>query len=409
MNLNISPVYPPFYFFVARSSLLSFDFQAMSVVICGAVIPRESLSPATIQALTSSADKPSLVAPSSSPSALVPPPPPPPPRRASLSSSSSSAPPPPPPHAKNQQQQDMDVVPPPPPARRPTRATQPPVPGGGGSGNGGGGSTGTGGVSGGGAQRGAMAPTGVAASKGRRPEGAAAAKRSAAVVGPASPPLPSADDASKKAPSLPRSWTPLGLPSVETSAAAAAGGVGGAETGAGAGDKGGGVSPADLAPYGEAELSVALSVAPGRLQRFAAEANPFDDRLLVPASAANRVREAVELLVSLADDEGPAGRDAEVREASERWEGACINNCFHRSEVKWCERERSGLLFFSYCVVCVEIGVGVGTVAPKKKSVFNHATNAPRRLVIGTLLTHTDRKITCETSEKIRATLFFGC
>lgn len=210
----------------------------------------------------------------------------------------------------------MDVVPPPPPARRPTRATPSTLPASsGGSGSGAGSSTGTGG-----AKRGATAPAGVAASKGRRSE----EKRSGAQAGPASPPLPSASDASKQAPSLPRSWTPLGLPSIETSATAA-GEVSGAEAGAGGvKGKGGGVSPADLAPYGEAELSVALSVAPERLQRFAAEANPFDDRLLVPASAASRVREAVALLVSLVDDGDPTGRDAEVCWAQRDGEGLCI-------------------------------------------------------------------------------------
>lgn len=73
-----------------------------------------------------------------------------------------------------------------------------------------------------------------------------------------------------------------------------------------------GVSPADLAPYGEAELSTALTVPPERLQRSAAETNPFDDRFLVPVDAARRVREAVARLVSLADESGPAGRILEV-------------------------------------------------------------------------------------------------
>lgn len=81
---------------------------------------------------------------------------------------------------------------------------------------------------------------------------------------------------------------------------------------AAAAGKDGGVSAADLAPYGEAELSTALTVPPERLQRSAAEADPFDDRLLVPADAARRVREAVARLVNLADEGGLAGREAEV-------------------------------------------------------------------------------------------------
>lgn len=74
----------------------------------------------------------------------------------------------------------------------------------------------------------------------------------------------------------------------------------------------GGFSAAHLAPYGEAELSAALTVPPERLRRSAAEADPFDDRLLVPADAARGVREALARLVSLVDERGPAGRDAEV-------------------------------------------------------------------------------------------------
>ena len=73
-----------------------------------------------------------------------------------------------------------------------------------------------------------------------------------------------------------------------------------------------GISPGDLAPYGEADLAVALTCAPKRLQRIAAEANPFDDRFLVPEGAARRVREAVSRLVSLAGQRGVAGRQAEV-------------------------------------------------------------------------------------------------
>lgn len=72
------------------------------------------------------------------------------------------------------------------------------------------------------------------------------------------------------------------------------------------------MSPADLAPYGEAELSTALTVPPERLQRAAAEANPFDDRFLVPTDAARGVKEAVARLVSLADESGPVGRNLEV-------------------------------------------------------------------------------------------------
>lgn len=74
-----------------------------------------------------------------------------------------------------------------------------------------------------------------------------------------------------------------------------------------------GLSPTDLAPYGEAGLSSSLSVAPHRLQRLAAEANPFDERLLVPADAVRRLGEAVFQLSNLPDEGGPAGREAEVR------------------------------------------------------------------------------------------------
>lgn len=88
----------------------------------------------------------------------------------------------------------------------------------------------------------------------------------------------------------------------------------GAAAGAGKASGGGGIAPGDLAPYGEAGLSVALSVPPERLRRRAAEANPFDERLLVPAEAARKLREAVAQLSSLADEVGPAGREAEVRD-----------------------------------------------------------------------------------------------
>lgn len=73
-----------------------------------------------------------------------------------------------------------------------------------------------------------------------------------------------------------------------------------------------GVSAADLGPYGEADLSIALTTPPERLQRLAAEADPFDDRFLVPVGAARRVREAVARLVSLAHARGPEGRTLEV-------------------------------------------------------------------------------------------------
>lgn len=75
-----------------------------------------------------------------------------------------------------------------------------------------------------------------------------------------------------------------------------------------------GVSPADLVPYGEAELSTALTAPPERLQRAAAETNPFDERFLVPADAARRVKEAVTRLVNLPDEDesGAEGRILEV-------------------------------------------------------------------------------------------------
>ena len=79
-----------------------------------------------------------------------------------------------------------------------------------------------------------------------------------------------------------------------------------------------GVSAADLAPYGEAELSTALTTPPERLQRSAAETNPFDERFLVPADAARGVREAVANLVSLADESGAEGRILEVWEGGRR-------------------------------------------------------------------------------------------
>lgn len=117
----------------------------------------------------------------------------------------------------------------------------------------------------------------------------------------------------------------MALPSVETTteaavaAAAAAATVAASGVGAGGagGGKPGGMSLADLAPYGEAELSTALTVPPERLQRSAAEADPFDDRFLVRADAARRVGEAVERLVGLADEGGSAeGEDSEVRGVS---------------------------------------------------------------------------------------------
>ena len=75
----------------------------------------------------------------------------------------------------------------------------------------------------------------------------------------------------------------------------------------------GGVSPEDMAPYGEADLAVALTCAPERLQCVAAEANPFDERFLVPEETACRMGEAVTRLVSLSHDGGAAGREEEVR------------------------------------------------------------------------------------------------
>lgn len=75
----------------------------------------------------------------------------------------------------------------------------------------------------------------------------------------------------------------------------------------------GGVSPEDLAPYGEADLSVALTCAPERLRCVAAEANPFDERFLMPEETARRMGEAVTRLVSLSHAGGVAEREEEVR------------------------------------------------------------------------------------------------
>lgn len=94
----------------------------------------------------------------------------------------------------------------------------------------------------------------------------------------------------------------------------------------------GGVSPEDLAPYGEADLAVALTCAPERLQCVAAEANPFDERFLVPEETARRMGEAVTRLVSLSHDGGAAGREEEVRARLEQ------NYCTvrHALQVRWC-------------------------------------------------------------------------
>lgn len=117
---------------------------------------------------------------------------------------------------------------------------------------------------------------------------------------------------------LPKSWEPLALPSIsgivkptESTTVGASPGLGGGV--ANRAGSGGGIAPADLVPYGEAGLPVALSVPPERLRRQAAEANPFDERLLIPAAAVRALGEAVAQLSNLADDVGPAGREAEVR------------------------------------------------------------------------------------------------
>lgn len=73
------------------------------------------------------------------------------------------------------------------------------------------------------------------------------------------------------------------------------------------------MAPVDLAPYGEAGLSIALSEPPERLKQRLAEANPFDERLQVPADAARRLGESLLQLSSLPDDGGSAGMLAEVR------------------------------------------------------------------------------------------------
>lgn len=253
----------------------------MSVVICGTVVPRTALSAEAVQALTAS-DEPSLAGPSPPPSQLVPPPPP----RTS------------PPNLHQQQQPqpmavDGAVPPPPPPVRqRPPQATQPPLP----------------------------PPTVVvlgetAAAQSAAPPAPARnrlASKAASDKPPSTSPAPSASGPPKGS-SPPKAWAPLALPSVETAVAAAAAA---ASTSAGSAVSIDGVSAADLAPYGEAELSTALTTPPERLQRAAAETNPFDDRFLVPADAARRVREAVTRLVNLhlPDESGSEGRILEVRE-----------------------------------------------------------------------------------------------
>ncbi|CAM9372167.1 unnamed protein product, partial [Ectocarpus fasciculatus] len=263
------------------------SFQAMSVVICGTVVPRTALSPDAIQALTAS-DKPSLGGPSPPPSALVPPPPP--------------RPSPPPQQQMQQQQQQamaVDGPPPPPPPARPATQALPAA------------AAVVGGP--------AAAPPAAAPRKRTAPKAASSSSDK-----PSSPPPPAATasgaGSSKDSSSLPKAWAPLALPAAAAATAAAAVGQGGTT--------GDGVSPADLAPYGEAELSTALTVPPERLQRSAAEANPFDDRFLVPTDAARGVKEAVARLVSLADESGPAGRNLEC----EALEAAadCVEACFRR-------------------------------------------------------------------------------
>lgn len=115
---------------------------------------------------------------------------------------------------------------------------------------------------------------------------------------------------------MPKSWVPLELPSVSgvmKSEARRKGAYFGLDGGFGGKSAGGGIAPADLAPYGQAGLSVALAIPPERLRRRAAEANPFDEMLLMPAEAARRLRKAVEQLSSLPHEDGPACREAEVR------------------------------------------------------------------------------------------------
>lgn len=257
-----------------RSPCVFIYLQAMSVVICGTVVPRAALSPEAVQALAAS-EKPSLAGLSPPPSALVPPPPP----RAS---------PQPNPHQQHHQHAMAVDGPVPPPPPRSSRGAQPPPPPP---------ATTTAVVLGG---------TATPAAR-KRPTSKAASEN------PSSPPPPPSPAAATSGPSKgsypPKAWAPLALPSTETTAAATAA----AATASGAADVTvDGVSAADLAPYGEADLSMALTVPPERLQRSAAEANPFDDRFLVPVGAARRVKEAVARLVSLADESGPEGRILEV-------------------------------------------------------------------------------------------------
>lgn len=216
-----------------------------------------------------SAGKPSAGAPSAS--ALVPPPPPPPPRgpMSTVNPGMTDAVPPPPPARPNQN-------------RGPACAAgQPGVP--------------------------AVGPSANA-------EGNAPGRPGAGKTSSPSPPLPTAT--APKESLLPKSWEPLVLPPVSSvvkpveSTTVVSSGLGATSAGK---TGGGGIAPGDLAPYGEAGLSVALSAPPERLRRRVAEANPFDERLLVPAEAARKLREAVTQLSSLANEVGPAGREAEVR------------------------------------------------------------------------------------------------
>ena len=254
--------------------------QAMSVVICGTVIPRSALSPDAVQALAAS-ENPSLAGPSPPPSALVPPPPPRPSPQPNLHQQQhphamavdgSVPPPPPPPPPARQQRSPGGAQPPPPP---------PPATG--------------------------VVPGGTTAPAVRkRPASTGAASENAS--SPPPPPPPSSTAGPSKVSSPPKAWALLALPSVEKALGATAG-----ATVAGGGDVTvDGVSAADLAPYGEADLLMALTAQPERLQRLAGEANPFNDRFLVPVGAARRVREAVTRLVSLGDASGPEGRTLEV-------------------------------------------------------------------------------------------------
>lgn len=73
-------------------------------------------------------------------------------------------------------------------------------------------------------------------------------------------------------------------------------------------------APSELAPYGEASLSAALTDAPNRLRKRMLEADPFGEGFLVPAAAARRLKLALDSLESVlvVGDRATADDEAEV-------------------------------------------------------------------------------------------------